>query len=101
MEDLIYIYMLTISIELVLSIVLGVIILAILAPLGSTRVVDDERDVPTPNRGLSPDVGVALRDAFDSLSRGGGDLALLVHARHLLVKYQSGTVDEGESPSRR
>jgi hypothetical protein len=101
MEDLIYIYMVTISIELVLSIVLGVILLAILAPLGSARQVDDTSDAPPPNnRGLSPDVRIALRDAFDSLSRGGGDLAPLVHARHLLVKYQAGWMDEGGPPAR-
>lgn len=99
MEDLIYIYMVTITIELVLSIVLGVILLAILVPLGSTRHLDDTGDAP-PDRGLSPDVSVALRDAFDSLSRGGGDLAPLVHARHLLVKYQAGWMDEGGPPAR-
>lgn len=100
MEDLIYIYVLTITIELILSIVLGVILFAILAPLGASN-VDEDRHAPAVDRDLSPDVRVALRDAFDSLSRGDGDLAPLVHARHLLVKYQAGWTDEGRPPARR
>jgi len=78
-------YAITISIELLLSLITAVFLYLILAPGGRTD--DQQRDTPIPRRELARTVQGALGDAFASVSRGDDDLHTIVNARSLLVRY--------------
>jgi hypothetical protein len=86
MEALFVLYALTISIELVLSLVMAIFLFLILAPTGSRN----ERQPETPQhpRPLARTVEGALGDAFATVSEGRDDLATLTNARTLLQQYQ-------------
>lgn len=78
-------YFVTLSLELVLSITMLTLLWLILAPRGA----DSPPMTRPPQRAsprLAPTPEEALRSAFQSVSRGNDDVAVLVHARHLLVQ---------------
>lgn len=78
-------YALTISIELILSLVMAIFLYLILAPTGSRT----ERQPETPQpRPLARTVEGALGDAFATVCEGRDDLATLTNARTLLQQYQ-------------
>lgn len=77
-------YALTITVELVLSIVMLVFLYLIVAPVGS--VTSEERP---PARSLVPPTTVeqALADAFATVSQGRDDLVAIATARAMLVHF--------------
>jgi|GEM_PF-2746994 len=79
-------YALTISIELILSLVMAIFLYLILAPTGSRR-----EPQPAPEarvRPLARSVEGALGDAFSTVAEGRDDLATITNARSLLQQYQ-------------
>lgn len=89
-EDLLLVYIFTISIELMLGLVLAISLLLIIAPLRG----DDERDInpmkdreAPPRRDLPRTPSEALRASFKSLTRGEDDLPTLLHTQRVLVEY--------------
>ena len=79
-------YALTISIELILSLVMAIFLFLILAPTGSrheTQTIEPPRPRP-----LARSVEGALGDAFSTVAEGRDDLATLTNARALLQQYQ-------------
>jgi hypothetical protein len=79
-------YALTISIELVLSLVMAIFLFLILAPAGSRQ--PEQPLATTRARPLARTVEGALGDAFATVSEGRDDLATLTNARTLLQQYQ-------------
>jgi hypothetical protein len=80
-------YAITISIELLLSLISAVFLYLILAPGGRT---DDQQRDPLPSRRVpARTVEAALGDAFASISQGRDDLLTISNARALLVRYAS------------
>ncbi|HYI16411.1 MAG TPA: hypothetical protein VEX37_13530 [Thermomicrobiales bacterium] len=90
-------YALTISIELMLSLVMAIFLYLILAPTGSRT----ERQPETPQhpRLLARTVEGALGDAFATVSEGHNDLATLTNARMLLQQYQRERRDAAQNAS--
>lgn len=78
-------YALTISLELILSLVMAVFLYMILAPTGSA--VTTQPNEPARTRPLARTVEGALGDAFVTVSEGRDDLATLTNARTLLRQY--------------
>jgi hypothetical protein len=78
-------YALTISLELILSLVMAIFLYLILAPTGSRRHVEEEPPAPRP---LARTVEGALGDAFITVAEGRADLATLTNARALLQQYE-------------
>jgi hypothetical protein len=78
-------YALTITLELVLSLVMAIFLYLILAPAGSRGA----RTAPEPPRvrPLARTVEGALGDAFAAVSEGRDDLATIANARALLERY--------------
>lgn len=91
MEGLLLIYAVVVALELVLSIVMLLILLMALAPVGRQ---DDEPAAPerrSPGTERFPDdLSRSLRLAFQELSKGSGDVALMVHTRALLQRHDGG-----------
>jgi hypothetical protein len=79
-------YALTISIELILSLVMAIFLYLILAPTGSRQ--ERQPDAPISQRPLARSVDGALGDAFATVAEGRDDLATLTNARMLLQQYQ-------------
>jgi hypothetical protein len=79
-------YALTISLELILSVVMALFLYLIVAPAGSRPAPADE---PPAARPLARSVEGALGDAFASVSEGRDDLVTITHARALLVRYHA------------
>jgi hypothetical protein len=79
-------YALTISIELILSLVMAIFLFLILAPTGSHQT--EQPPEPRRERPLARTVEGALGDAFATVSEGRDDLATLTNARMLLQQYQ-------------
>lgn len=79
-------YALTISIELVLSLVMAIFLFLILAPSGRRH--EPQQAEPPRQRPLARTVGGALGDAFATISEGRDDLSTLTNARTLLRQYQ-------------
>jgi hypothetical protein len=78
-------YAISITIELVLSLVMAVFLFLIVAPTGATT---DQRVEPAPvQRPLARTVEGALGDAFATVSEGRDDLATITNARALLARY--------------
>jgi hypothetical protein len=86
MEAFFVLYALTISIELVLSLVMAIFLFLILTPTGSRN--ERQPDAPALPRPLARTVEGALGDAFATVSEGRDDLATLTNARTLLQHYQ-------------
>lgn len=78
-------YALTISIELILSIVIAIFLYLILAPAGGR--LQTRPDEPPKTRPLARTVEGALGDAFAAVSEGRDDLATLANARSLLQRH--------------
>ncbi len=78
-------YALTISLELILSLVMAIFLYMILAPTGNRQSTQPEE--PTRTRSLARTVEGALGDAFVTVSEGRDDLATLTNARSLLQQY--------------
>lgn len=79
-------YALTISIELILSLVMAIFLYLILAPRGSQQ--ETQSTQPPRPRPMARSVEGALGDAFATVSEGRDDLATLTNARSLLQQYQ-------------
>jgi hypothetical protein len=79
-------YALTISIELILSLVMAIFLFLILAPPGGRQA--EQPPAPPRQRPLARSVDGALGDAFATVSEGRDDLATLTNARTLLQQYQ-------------
>lgn len=78
-------YALTISLELILSLVMAIFLYLILAPTGGSnevRPVESQRKRP-----IARTVEGALGDAFATVSEGRDDLTTLTNARALLQQY--------------
>jgi hypothetical protein len=86
-------YALTISLELVLSLVMALFIFLIVAPRGASPRVPE---APSPRRQLAGATHGALLDAFATISSGRDDFATLMHARQLLERALE---DAGQAPS--
>lgn len=85
MDTLLMLYFVTLSLELVLSLTMLTLLWLILAPRGAglqRPATEPERHAPPLAR--TPDD--ALRAAFQSVSRGRDEAAVLVHARHMLAQ---------------
>jgi hypothetical protein len=79
-------YALTISIELILSLVMAIFLYLILAPTGSRQEPQlEESPRPQP---LARTAEGALGDAFATVAEGRNDLTTLTNARSLLQQYQ-------------
>jgi hypothetical protein len=88
MDAFFLLYALTISLELILSIVMAAFLYLIVAPSGAARgqaAPTEERHSPRP---LARTVDGALGDAFASVSEGRDELAVITNARALLVRYR-------------
>ena len=87
-------YALTITLELILSLVMAIFLFLIVAPRG--RASQPLEDAPAP-RPLARTVEGALGDAFAAVSEGRDDPATITNALSLLARYareqqrQSGT----------
>jgi hypothetical protein len=82
-------YALTITLELVLSLVMALFIFLIVAPPGaSARVVEAAPTRPAPAHTAFG----ALQAAFATISEGRDDLATIVHARALLERQVAADV---------
>lgn len=79
-------YALTISIELILSLVIAIFLFLILAPTGSRQ--EPQPTEPAHPRPLARTVEGALGDAFATVCEGRDDLTTLTNARMLLQQYQ-------------
>jgi hypothetical protein len=79
-------YALTISIELILSLVMAVFLFLIVVPVGGRPQIPPE---PAASRPLARTVEGALGEAFASVSEGRDDVAALTNARALLVRYRA------------
>ena len=90
-------YALTISIELILSLVMAIFLFLILAPTGSRR--PEQPPEPRRQRPLARSVEGALGDAFATVSEGRDDLATLTNARTLLQQYQRERHDAAQHAS--
>jgi hypothetical protein len=80
-------YALTISIELVLSLVMAIFTFLILSPASSDPDLLLEKS-EAEARVRSITLEAALRDAFLAISSGRDDLAAIADARSLLARYQ-------------
>jgi hypothetical protein len=76
-------YALTISLELVLSLVMALFIFLIVAPRGALAHVPETAPARRP---LASSATGALADAFVTISNGRDDIATLVHAQQLLAQ---------------
>ena len=83
MEAFFVLYALTISLELILSLVMAIFLYLILAPRGSRREIDQ----PPAHRPLARTAEGALGDAFAVVAEGRDDLATLTNACTLLQQY--------------
>lgn len=90
-------YALTISIELILSLVIAIFLFLILAPTGSRH--EPQLTEPPASRPLARTVEGALGDAFATVSEGRDDLATLTNARTLLQLYQRERRDSARDAS--
>ncbi len=79
-------YALTISIELILSLVMAIFLYLILAPTGNKQ--ERQKEEPPQPMPLARSVEGALGDAFATVAEGRDDLATLTNARSLLQQYQ-------------
>jgi hypothetical protein len=79
-------YALTISIELILSLVMAVFLFLVVAPVGGRQ---PEPAGAPPARPLARTVEGALGDAFATVSEGRDDVAALTNARSLLTRYRA------------
>lgn len=79
-------YALTISIELILSLVMAIFLYLILAPTG--RRPETAYQEPPRTRPRARTAEGALGDAFATVSEGRDDLPTLTNARTLLQQYQ-------------
>ncbi len=79
-------YALTISIELLLSLVMAIFLYLIVAPRGDSS-VRPVTESPVARRPLARTVEGALGEAFASVSEGREDLATITNARSLLARY--------------
>ena len=79
-------YALTISIELILSLVMAIFLFLIMAPVGGRQRAHSP-EAPPARRALARTVEGALGDAFASVSEGRDDLATITNARALLARY--------------
>lgn len=84
MDTLILIYFVALSMELVLSIGMLVMLWLIIAPRGA-RPAAAATLPPAPPRSPPQTPAAALNAAFQSVSRGSDELAVLMHARHILA----------------
>lgn len=85
MEAFFVLYALTISLELILSLVMAIFLYLIMAPAGAVS----EPDINSrPSRPLARSAEGALSDAFASVSEGRDDLATITNARAQLVRYR-------------
>ena len=78
-------YALTISLELILSLVMAVFLYLIVAPRGEGTITGTKE--PAARRPLARTVDGALGEAFAAVSEGRDDLATITNARSLLVRY--------------
>lgn len=85
METFFVLYALTISIELLLSLVMAIFLHLIVAPRGGGIAI--EPPAPAARRPLARTVEGALGEAFASVSEGRDDLATITNARSQLVRY--------------
>ena len=90
-------YALTISIELILSLVMAIFLHLILAPVGSRP--EHRPPERSRNRPLARTVEGALGDAFATISEGRDDLATLTNARALLQQHQREQRDAAQRTS--
>jgi hypothetical protein len=86
MASFFLLYALTISIELILSLVMAIFLYLILAPTGNRQ--ERQPEAPARPRPLARTVDGALGDAFATVAEGRDDLATLTNARTLLQQYQ-------------
>ena len=90
MTNLLLIYALVVALELVLSLVMLIVLFLTLSPRG----LDNRLQADGAARGdgfsssdrFPGDMDQAMRLAFRALSRGSGDIALIVHTRALLAR---------------
>lgn len=84
MSSFFMLYALTISVELVLSLVMLIFLYLIVAPVGSPV-----RDEAAPMAAVPPaeTVEQALADAFATVSQGRDDLVAITTARAMLVRF--------------
>lgn len=85
-------YALTITLELVLSLVMAIFLFLIVVPRGGQWAAAPEPAAALP-RQLARGVEGALADAFAVVSEGRDDLATITHARHLLARYADEAAD--------
>ncbi len=78
-------YALTISLELILSLVMAIFLFLILAPSGTVGQAGGA--APRTRPPLAGTVEGALGDAFATVSEGRDDLATITNARALLAPY--------------
>jgi hypothetical protein len=90
-------YALTISIELILSLVMAIFLFLILAPTGNRQ--EPQQPEPPSRRPLARSVEGALGDAFATVSEGRDDIATLTNARTLLQQYQRARQDAARNAS--
>jgi hypothetical protein len=85
MDTLLTLYFVTLSLELVLSLVMLTLLLLILAPRGST---EGQETFPSDHAAhrLAQTPEAAVRSAFQVVSRGRDEPAVLVHARFMLAQ---------------
>jgi hypothetical protein len=79
-------YALTISIELILSLVMAVFLFLVVAPVGGRQ--PEPAGAPLP-RQLARTVEGALGEAFAAVSEGQDDVAVFTNARSLLTRYRA------------
>ncbi len=89
-------YALTISLELMLSLIMAIFLYLILAPTGSSQ--EAQPGEPRRTRPIARTVEGALGDAFATVSEGRDDLMTLTNARALLQQYARERHD-GERPA--
>jgi hypothetical protein len=85
-------YALTISLELVLSLIMALFIFLIVAPRGTSAAVPESTPA---RRQLAGAAHGALADAFATISNGRDDVATIVHAQRLLERALE---DAGQAP---
>ena len=90
-------YALTISIELILSLVMAIFLYLILAPTGSKQ--ERQPETPQQPQPLARTVDGALGDAFATIAEGRDDLVTLTNARALLQQYQRERRDAAQNAS--
>jgi hypothetical protein len=83
MNDFFLLYALTITLELVLSLVMALFIFLIIAPPGAAARTAE----PAPTRPAPAHTAIgALQAAFATISEGRDDLATIMHAQALLER---------------